>query len=289
MKNRNFNGNEMDYPQHASLTKDTFCYSNKAGDFWDYKERKWFHTRKIYSYINRFWEKHVGENYNGCYQILLHNLKEKFGYGEDSHYLVHIGLNKILNKPRYWWDEFVIDENGNIFWNKRTWKKSRLTYKFDNRVIRGYIFDKSDFTQEEIDVVIKRVGKDKLNRIFNEMITPEEYKKLKELLSDWWFVHGRVEIERKARPVVDGEIVEIERGTSKHKQYRHESIDACKKEARRKKREKLKKEETLLHSIEEDRKRKERYENSIKILKHGFDDETSFRGEEYHGNKRKRN
>jgi hypothetical protein len=279
----------MELPQHTSLTKDTFCYSTKgAGDFWDYKERKWLHCRKVYSYINRFWEKHIGENYNKCHKKLISNLKEKFGYDKESFYAIHTELNPISNKPRYRWDEFVVNENGNIYWNKRSWKRSRLTYKFDNRVIHGYMFDKSDFTQEEIDIIIKRVGKDKLNRIFNEMITPEEYKKLKELLDNWWFEHSRVEIERKARPVVEGEIVEIKRGTSKHKQYRHESIKAYKKEERKRKREKLEKEERLLHNIEEDRKRKERDENSLKILKHGFDEEISFRGEEYHGKKKKR-
>lgn len=286
MKNRNFN--EMDYPQHISLTKDTFCYGTKeAGDFWDYKERKWLHCRKIYSYINRFWEKHVGENYNECHKKLISNLKEKFGYDKKSLYEIDTELNPISNKTRYWCDEFVVDENGNIYWNKRSWKRSRLTYKFDNRVIHGYMFDKSDFTQEDIDIIVKRVGKDRLNRIFNEMITPEEYKKLKSLLNGW-SEHSRVDIERKAHPVVDGEVVEIERGTSKHKQYRHESIKAYKKEERKRKREKLYKEETLLHDIEEYRKIKERKENSLKILKHGFDEKSSFRGEEYHGKKRKR-
>ena len=253
MKNRNFN--EIDYPQHTSLTKDTFCYgTNEAGDFWDYKERKCLRFRKIYSYINRFWEKHVGENYNECHKKLISNIKEKFGYDKESLYDIDTELNPISNKTRYWCDEFFVDENGNIYWNKRNLKRSRLTYKFDNRVIHGYMFDKSDFTQEDIDFIVKRVGKDKLNRIFNEMITPEGYKKLKGQIC------SRVDIEKKAHPVSDGDIVEIERGTSKHKQYRHESIKAYKKEERKRKREKLNKEETLRHDIEEYRKIKERKE-----------------------------
>lgn len=45
----------------------------------------------------------------------------------------------------------------------------------------------------------------------------------------------------------------------------------------------------LLYSIEVNRKSKEKQENSIKISKHGFDENESFRGDEYHGQKRKKN
>lgn len=276
----------MDYPQHTSLTKDTFLYS-KDGDFRDYKGRRRLVLRKIYSYIYRFWEKHVGENYNECHKKLISNLKEKFRYNDRSLYMIYTELDQISNKPRYWWDEFIIDENGNIYWNKRSWKRSRLTYKFDNRIIHGYMFNKSDFTKEEIDIIVKYMGKDKLLRIFNEMITPNEYKKIKDFFDVRW-LYSKVGIEQKAHPVVEGKIVEIKRGTSKHKQCRQESIDAYKKRERECIKEKLKKEESLLHDIEEERKIKERKENSIKIIKHGFDEETSFRGEEYHGKKRKR-
>ncbi len=285
MKNKNF----TDFPQHTSLTKDTFLYSTKkVGDFGDYKGRRWFALRKIYSYIYRFWGKHVGENYNECRKKLFCNLKEKFRYSKEFLSIIHTDLNLISTKPCYWFNEFVIDENGNIYKNKRSWKRSHLTYKIDNRVIHGYVFDKSDFTKEEIDRVIKRVGRDKINHIFNEVITPEEYKKLNKLLNVLWIAPGPVDIETKAHPIVDGEFMEIKRKTPKHKQCRQESIDAYKKRERERMREKLKKEESLLHDIEEERKIKERKENSIKIIKHGFDEETSFRGEEYHGGKRKR-
>jgi hypothetical protein len=50
---------------------------------------------------------------------------------------------------------------------------------------------------------------------------------------------------------------------------------------REKNREKLEKEESLLHEIVQDRKSKEWSENLIKIRKHGFDEETSFRNCRY--------
>ena len=286
MKNRNFN--EMELPQHTSLTKDTFCYGTKEnGDFWDYKERKWFSTRKVYSYIDRFWEKHVGENYNECHKKLICNLKEKFGYDDGSLYVIHTELNRISNKPRYWWDEFVVDDNGNILHNKRRYVK-HPTVKVDNQVIHGYTFNKEDFNEDEIGVLINRLGKDKVNRLFTETITPEEYKKVYELLCGYWVCSKRVEIDRKAHPIIEGEVVEYGRGTSVYSQWKHESRDAYRKSKREERRKKLEKEESLLHDIIESRRVKERRENLSKILKHGFDEDESFRGEEYHGEKRKR-
>lgn len=44
----------------------------------------------------------------------------------------------------------------------------------------------------------------------------------------------------------------------------------------------------LLHNIEADRKAREEEINRQKIIKHGFDENESFRGEEYHGKKHKR-
>lgn len=45
---------------------------------------------------------------------------------------------------------------------------------------------------------------------------------------------------------------------------------------------------SLLHNIEADRKTREDALNSQKIAKHGFDENESFRGEDYHGQKRKK-
>ena len=285
MKNRNFN--EMELPQHTSLTKDTFCYGTKEnGDFWDYKERKWFSTRKVYSYIDRFWEKHVGKNYNECQKILIRNLKEKFGYGPENFYMIDVELESI-NKPLAKYDKFVVDDNGNILHNKRRYVK-HPTVKVDNQVIHGYTFNKEDFNEDEIGVLINRLGKDKVNRLFTETITPEEYKKVYELLCGYWVCSKRVEIDRKAHPIIEGEVVEYGRGTSVYSQWKHESRDAYRKSKREERRKKLEKEESLLHDIIESRRVKERRENLSKILKHGFDEDESFRGEEYHGGKRKR-
>lgn len=285
MKSKNFN--EMELPQHTSLTKDTFCYGTKTnGDFWDYLEKKWFKQGKVYSYINRFWEKHVGENYNECQKILARNLKEKFGYGPENFYMINVELESI-NKPLSKYDEFVVDDDGNVLRNKRRYI-NHPTVKVDNRVIHGYTFDRGDFNEDEMNILINRLGKDKVHRMFTETITPEEYKKIYERLCGYWVCSKRVELDRKTHPIVEGEVVEYGRGTSVYSQWKHESKDAYRKSKREKRRKELEKEESLLHDIIERRRVEERRENLLKIQKHGFDEDESFRGEEYHGGKRKR-
>lgn len=278
MKSRNFN--EM--PQHTSLTKDTFLYGKKTdGDFWDFCERKWFNRRKVYSYINRFWKKHIGDNYNDCRKKLIHNIKEKFGYD-----LVNVDL-KPNTFPFLRYEDFFYDENGNIVENteRNKWTNHR-TVKIDNRIVLCYTFDRCDFNDDEIKTLVKRLGKEKVERMFDETITIEEFKKIVDVICGSFF-YPSLDIRRKAHPVIEGDVEEFGRRTPEYSQCMYEKRDNYKKLLREYKKEKALKNETLLHDIEENRKRKERLENSLKIQRYGFDEKTSFRGEEYHGKKRK--
>lgn len=80
----------------------------------------------------------------------------------------------------------------------------------------------------------------------------------------------------------------IEPGTKEFRRYYAESDKQRKMEYKRNRRLKRQAEETLLQEIEASRKARVYYENSQKIVKHGFSETESFRGEEYHGQKRKR-
>jgi hypothetical protein len=71
-----------------------------------------------------------------------------------------------------------------------------------------------------------------------------------------------------------------------HKFYA-ERDDSTRKINRKQKREKRIWEENLLHAVEEYRKQKEREQNIITRDRFGFDDQ-SFKGEFYHGQKRKK-
>lgn len=77
-------------------------------------------------------------------------------------------------------------------------------------------------------------------------------------------------------------------GTPEYSQITAEQNDASKKARREYKHQKEEIAANLLHNIESDRKAREADLNRQKIIKHGFDENESFRGEEYHGKKHKR-
>lgn len=82
-------------------------------------------------------------------------------------------------------------------------------------------------------------------------------------------------------------LVRVKKGDEGYKQIRAEQSDSQKVKARERKRAMDEKAASLLANIEQDRKEKEKLRNSIKIESHGFDEETSFKGEPYHGRKGK--
>lgn len=77
-------------------------------------------------------------------------------------------------------------------------------------------------------------------------------------------------------------------GTAEYSRITAEQNDATNKARREYKQQNEEFISGLLHNIETDRKAKEDEINRQKIIKHGFDENESFRGPEYHGKKRKR-
>lgn len=82
-------------------------------------------------------------------------------------------------------------------------------------------------------------------------------------------------------------LVRVKKGDVEYKQIRAEQSDSQKVRARENQRAMDEKAANLLASIEQDRKEKEKLRNKIKVESHGFDEETSFKGEPYHGRKGK--
>lgn len=80
----------------------------------------------------------------------------------------------------------------------------------------------------------------------------------------------------------------LQPGTKEYKKYYAEQNQYNRRAYKEARKQRKLMEESLLHDIEENRKLKEQEENSQKITKHGFSETESFRGEEYHGQKRKR-
>ena len=80
----------------------------------------------------------------------------------------------------------------------------------------------------------------------------------------------------------------ITRTKNKRIQICKENQDKKNKINRDSLKEKKDKQKSLLHTIMKNRKEEEHQENLVKIQAHGMDEKTSFRGEEYHGQKRKK-
>ncbi len=77
-------------------------------------------------------------------------------------------------------------------------------------------------------------------------------------------------------------------GTPEYSRITAEQNDAANKARREYKQQNEEFASDLLHNIETDRKAKEDEINRQKIIKHGFDEDESFRGPEYHGKKYKK-
>ena len=77
-------------------------------------------------------------------------------------------------------------------------------------------------------------------------------------------------------------------GSPEYARIEAEKQDANRKAYREYKQQKEEYLSGLLHNIEADRKAREDALNDQKIAKHGFNENESFRGDEYHGQKRKK-
>jgi hypothetical protein len=82
-------------------------------------------------------------------------------------------------------------------------------------------------------------------------------------------------------------VLVFDANSSEYRQYKKERQDKKHKERREYKRQKDEYNESLLYSIEYNRKRKEEERNNIDRDRFGFD-ENSFKGDGYHGQQRKK-
>ena len=84
------------------------------------------------------------------------------------------------------------------------------------------------------------------------------------------------------------EMYVIKYRSKEYKQYHAEQTKAARRGRAYINRERAEREMGLLRTLEADRKAEEAQENHISVIRHGFDEQESFRGLEYHGQKRKR-
>lgn len=280
----------INFPQHTSILKDTFLYSKGSNsiDMWDYKDRKGLYPHKrIRKYILRFWEKHIGDDYNECRNVLIKNIKEKFNYNGSFDVFNYSTLN-LVNTESIRIDFFAVDYNGKVckvYEHKHRYRPLTI----GEQEIVGYTVDMKKFSKKELDIIYKTIGSKIYYRMQDEVISPSEYDKIKNFLNcAFWWQKAKVNIEPNSFAVVRVNEITLERGSKKYKRYRGEQKDAYKKVIRENNKAREEKLKTYIKEIYEEEKKKESLENLNKIKKHGFDPNTSFQGDSYHGQKRKK-
>lgn len=238
-------------PQHCGLAKDTLVFnSSKNGyDYWDYFDRRWYHFRKVRSYIDRFWKKHIGDDYDTCYRLLVKNIWKKFHLDDCGGYL-DVSL-KSVNDVNLRYEHYGVDNDGKVIltYNKKSEKK-KIT--IENSELVSVKVDTSKFTKDEINFIIKKVGKDTYYQMCDEIITKERFEKIKSTLKTYWWTNSP-NINLTGLGYYKGEDIELLKGTDEYSRLLAERNDYTKKVCRENKKKRKKKLETLIADVEKER------------------------------------
>lgn len=196
-----------------------------------------------------------------------------------------------FNQDRDWYGNFrggfYVDENYNIQKYKVKEKPKRLTpvkYKWniEKYPITDEIYNtfKIFFGNSAYDVLYL-THEAEITRNIIIAFENAYYKNTKTKCSEW--LHSNI-----SKCFIPCEYKELERMSYKDRKIYTAEYKRIKKKNRKKwKKEQQLKNEEYLRTYNRLQKEKEKLENSLTIERLGFDEETSFRGIEYHGQKRK--
>lgn len=219
------------------------------------------------------------------------------------------------------WHEFYVDDEGIIRYNGLpSWRKKRAPLKYVIKEDYVYFLDQKklweypevddifrNFLPEYYEALTTGISKERyeiirnnsyfksdviyrINKYFwalNESIRKEWLESHKS--KDWWRTHCiNMSFDDFWYSEDHSEYRYVEPYTDEWYRIMAEQRDQNRKVHRELLKEKEEYNSVLLESIMEQRKAKEDELNRQKIDKHGFDENESFRGEEYHGQKRKR-
>lgn len=254
----------------------------------------------FYILLDRLFEKSIGRPYKKVYGEFCAKWPAII-YGDVN---TRKAFRAKCYPPRssFFSNEYIVDSNGIIKRNPNyAWIHPKEKYKtIDSEGGKNYwIFNKKLFDYPEIsDYIFKIIGEKTVNAIKKETYIPSDIlSKLKNKDKDEWHTWNR-ELSRFHdfrkcgkwiyKEVTVGEKpIRIKRGTKAFKQYYIESKKKTDALLRVNKIEKEKRLSNLLHDIENKKKAKERAQDIIDRDRLGFD-ENSFKGEFYHGEKRKK-
>lgn len=217
--------------------------------------------------------KYIGKSYDEAYSVFCKKLKE-YGIKDpyDKHYFDEqiMGLGKWRTWRRNYNDEFMIDENKIIHYNEayKSYRSFKTKRKFPFTV---YVNKKP---KEFETFVLKKEYK---NRGWHYRIDSDKYWRLPIYIRDLYM----------SEFVENSKLITFESPKEKgFKRYMWEAIKSSRKAHRKYKKRQKEKEYSFLTQSEKARI-EQRKIDLIKRDSHGFDEE-SFKGEHYHGQKRKK-
>ena len=266
-------------------------------------------------YIDRYLKKSIGRNYNKVKEHILEKMKD-YNVARHEPNLVETMLNSRVEfkEGDTRLKEYVIDSQGRLQINKKEAERTQywINKKREKRETVGYdrtnvsYHLKKDLTDNQI-LLLRTVLVDNgvnLGYWFHHLccggeINEQKYNSIIYSIKNERkkvCVHGYTWYDETsfARDFVESCFM-VEGQTRYYYEYKSPEYRKWKKETLKQKkkeyREHLKnwelKNETLLHDLENEKKRKELVKNIVDRDRHGFD-ENSFIGEPYHGQKRKK-
>ena len=289
--NHSFNFEEDEIPTPKKLRmRFNLDKEGKLKDSWDDPWEPKHHNEKFWTYckkIDCLLEKSIGKPYGDVYSKVCKEYPEMYDWG----YSLRDHFKKQFAPPRYrryTWEQYYVDENGLIQFTKfEKYKKRRPAIKIvDNTRQPFYEVHKEEFQNytDLLNQIYYTAGADRYYRLIESDTIPE--KLYNEILGRLPFDGNYREQFRNVVRYMVWKFV-WEKGERGYKKIWSETEDAKKKRQRENEMLREQQKDGLIQYIEWQRKSKEQQNDLITRDRHGFDDE-SFKGEFYHGQKRKK-
>ena len=257
-------------------------------------------------YIDNYLRKSIGKNFDKVKKHILEHMKD-YNVSYASKNIVEDILSWRISKDS--WSDFTIDSQNRVQINKarsvnrKEWaerrREKRTTVILNNS--RTYKLN-PDLTEKQktyLEICLLEnnipLGDWFVNLLCGGTITDIEYHNrlgIPQQGERWWYYkyNNRKHVDFiEFCFVVDKDVEKYvyDENTKEGKRWKAEKQDAQSKKKRELEKEHKLKFETLLHDIETEKKCKERANDIVDRDRHGFD-EDSFKGEFYHGQKRKK-
>jgi hypothetical protein len=275
-------------------------------DGWDMKiyDQGRHNYKIVYRYIDKCFSKSIGKNFD---KVKRH-IYEKMQYHNIAR-----NYDNIIEKSINWYigkkdGKYIIDSQNRIQLNKeyiekcKKWRDDRISGKLtiiDTSIEPTYRL-REDITNSEINklknILINNgsYNKEFFNHISNGgIISLKKYQEFiysfgyDDIFRGRFIYDTRKYVESCFSIYLDNVVYVFDEKSSEYIRYTKECSDSKRKIEREKKKEREEYNESLLFRLENNKKCREEEKNNIDRERLGFDEE-SFKGEPYHGQKRKK-